>query len=592
MILSLLAAAYAQTVSAGASPELNAQLFRPTADAHGMLLTDLARRGVHNAVTGRLLGHYTHEPLVYQVEDGEKVALVGSVTQADLVGGYAYDRLRVGAVLPIYLMSTGDAAGNETGLGDVALDAKVTLLDPGDVPVGLGVQGRMELPTATVTAPLGDPNVGWELAAVADADLGDRVLLAANLGLQGGPSQSLENLTVNDYFVARVGPHVLLDPDNDIGTSLELSARSALPGDGAGAGTALEWLLGGHGRIPNSDAVLRAGAGTGLSSGLGTPDFRVVVGIGWEPPMVRDRDGDGIVDKDDTCPTEPEDLDGFEDVDGCPDPDNDGDTIVDTADQCIDVPEDLDGFSDDDGCPDPDNDEDGLADTADSCPDDPEDADGYADDDGCPEPEVTAVVKVQTVDGTELTVAKGSIDSADKSTTFVGAFDGGLAPGSYTILVNAPGYKTADATVTVGQTPFEHVVVMEPVPTKVVVTRDRIDLKDKIYFDTGKASIQKRSHGLLDDAVQILRDYPEIQKLRIEGHTDSRGSDTFNKKLSQDRADSVMNYFIEAGIDASRLTAVGYGEENPLDPAKTQEAYSKNRRVDFFVEVWEDQPTE
>jgi len=593
MILTLVAAAYAQTVSSGVSPDLNAQLFRPTVDGHGMLLTDVARRGVHNEFTGRLLGHYTREPLVYQVDDGDKLALVESVTQADLIGGFAYDRLRVGAVLPVYLLSTGVAVdGNETGLGDVALDAKLTALDPGDVPVGLAVQGRLELPTATVTAPLGDPNVGWELAAVADADLGDRVLLAANIGLQGGPSTALENVTVNDYFVARAGPHVLLDPDNDIGTSLEFSARSALPADGGGAGTALEWLLGGHGRIAQSNAVIRAGAGTGITGGMGTPDYRLVIGVGWEPPVVRDRDGDGIVDKDDACPTEPEDLDGFEDLEGCPDPDNDGDTILDVADRCVSDPEDHDGFEDDDGCPDPDNDQDGLADDVDACAYDAEDVDGFADADGCPEPEVPAAVRVQAVDGTVLTVAKGTIDSEKTSVAFVGGFEGGLVPGSYTVLVQAPGYKMADATVTVGEAAFEHVMTLEPVPTKVVVSRERIDLKDKIYFDTGKASIQSRSFELLDDAVQILVDYPEIKKLRIEGHTDSRGSESFNKDLSQRRADSVMTYFIDKGVDASRLSAVGFGEEKPLDPAKNQEAYTKNRRVDFFVELWEDTPTE
>jgi len=591
MIIVWTTLALAQT-TAGDSPQLNAQLFRPTADGQGFVLTDMARRGPHNEFSGRLLGSYTREPLVYQVDGGEKLALVESVTQADLIAGYAYDRLRVGAVLPIYLQSTGVAAGNETGLGDVALDARVTLLDPGDVPVGLGVQGRMELPTATVNAPLGDPNVGWELAAVADAGIGDRVLMAANLGLQGGPEQSLENVSVNDYFVARAGPHVLLDPDNDIGTSLELSARSALPGDGAGAGTSMEWLLGGHGRIAQSNAVVRGGFGTGITGGLGTPDYRVIFGIGWEPPLVYDQDGDGLVDRDDACPAEPEDIDGFEDLEGCPDPDNDRDGVLDVADQCIMEPEDVDTWQDDDGCPDPDNDGDGLVDVDDGCPLEAEDIDSWQDDDGCPEPEVHARVVVLDLEEKAIDTARGSVASGDDEMSFTGDFDGGLVPGTYTVFVQAPGYKSTDATMTVEGNDFEYVMYLESKPTKVVVTRDRIDLEDKIFFDTGRATIQKRSHAILDDAVQIMVDYPEIQKLRIEGHTDSRGSDSFNKDLSQRRADSVMQYFVDKGVDASRLSAVGFGEEKPLDPAKTREAYAKNRRVDFFVELWEDQPSE
>ncbi len=99
----------------------------------------------------------------------------------------------------------------------------------------------------------------------------------------------------------------------------------------------------------------------------------------------RDTDLDGLMDSVDECPLELEDIDGFEDVDGCPDPDNDGDEILDSDDACPDEAEDFDEFSDDDGCPDPDNDGDGIVDGDDVCPLDAEDFDGFEDDDGCPE---------------------------------------------------------------------------------------------------------------------------------------------------------------------------------------------------------------
>jgi len=92
-----------------------------------------------------------------------------------------------------------------------------------------------------------------------------------------------------------------------------------------------------------------------------------------------------IPDVDDECTMKPEDMDGFQDDDGCPDLDNDGDGIPDTDDQCKNTPEDVDGFEDKDGCPDPDNDGDGIKDAADKCPDEPEDIDGFQDDDGCPD---------------------------------------------------------------------------------------------------------------------------------------------------------------------------------------------------------------
>ncbi|MFW5921291.1 MAG: OmpA family protein, partial [Polyangiales bacterium] len=104
-----------------------------------------------------------------------------------------------------------------------------------------------------------------------------------------------------------------------------------------------------------------------------------------EPEGPSDRDGDGILDPDDECPDEPEDVDGFEDEDGCPDPDNDEDGILDEDDECPLEPEDVDGFEDEDGCPDPDNDGDGILDVDDECPDEPEVVNGVDDEDGCPD---------------------------------------------------------------------------------------------------------------------------------------------------------------------------------------------------------------
>ena len=100
-----------------------------------------------------------------------------------------------------------------------------------------------------------------------------------------------------------------------------------------------------------------------------------------------DSDQDGIVDRSDGCPKEAEDLDSFEDQDGCPDPDNDQDGLADASDKCPNEAEDADGFLDDDGCLDRDNDEDWIADAADRCPNEAEDADGHEDDDGCPDPD-------------------------------------------------------------------------------------------------------------------------------------------------------------------------------------------------------------
>ncbi len=112
-------------------------------------------------------------------------------------------------------------------------------------------------------------------------------------------------------------------------------------------------------------------------------DARKVVIKPPEPP--KDRDGDGIIDMEDMCPDDPEDIDEYNDEDGCPDPDNDKDSIEDESDKCPNDPEDFDEFEDEDGCPDPDNDQDTFLDPEDQCPNEPETVNGNKDYDGCPD---------------------------------------------------------------------------------------------------------------------------------------------------------------------------------------------------------------
>jgi nitrous oxidase accessory protein NosD len=100
---------------------------------------------------------------------------------------------------------------------------------------------------------------------------------------------------------------------------------------------------------------------------------------------ITDADADKVLGEKDQCQSIPEDLDGFEDEDGCPDFDNDNDGIYDNQDKCPNDPEDFDKFQDDDGCSDPDNDNDGIPDVKDTCISNKEVMNGYKDDDGCPD---------------------------------------------------------------------------------------------------------------------------------------------------------------------------------------------------------------
>jgi outer membrane protein OmpA-like peptidoglycan-associated protein len=258
---------------------------------------------------------------------------------------------------------------------------------------------------------------------------------------------------------------------------------------------------------------------------VGGPPVKVVVG---------DKDGDGIKDDVDKCPGEAEDRDGFEDEDGCPDLDNDKDGIPDLKDKCPNEAEDKDGFEDEDGCPDPDNDKDGILDAADKCPNDAEDKDGFEDEDGCPDPDNDK---------------DGIPDTSDKCPNDAGPADNNGCPKKY-----------------------EHIVVTEA----------KIELKQKVFFETNKAVIRPRSFPLLAEIGQVLASRPTMT-VRIEGHTDSQGKRARNMTLSQSRADSVRQFLIGLGVEASRLESKGFGPDQPIETNKTAAGREKNRRVEFFI---------
>jgi OmpA-OmpF porin, OOP family len=276
--------------------------------------------------------------------------------------------------------------------------------------------------------------------------------------------------------------------------------------------------------------------------------------VGPAEPKEGDRDGDGYDDAADSCPDEPEDFDGFEDEDGCPDKDNDGDGVLDAArlengrwvnlDQkdgldCRDMPEDIDGFEDDDGCPDPDNDKDGILDVDDACPNEPEDFDGWQDEDGCPDLDN---------DG------DGIPDDVDQCPDVAEDFDGDRDD--------------------------------DGCPDRAVqVDKCAIKLDGKIMFDSNKYDLNSKkfrdqNYKLLDDVVSVLNENKDIT-IEIGGHTDSKGSDKANEKLSQNRVNSVRDYLVNKGIDGGRVTAKGYGESMPVASNLDATGREQNRRVEF-----------
>jgi outer membrane protein OmpA-like peptidoglycan-associated protein len=117
----------------------------------------------------------------------------------------------------------------------------------------------------------------------------------------------------------------------------------------------------------------------------------------------------------------------------------------------------------------------------------------------------------------------------------------------------------------------------------VTLTQDRIQINGTVHFETGRALIQPRSFPLLDQVAKVLREHPDIQRVRIEGHSDSRGSAALNRRLSKERAESVRAYLVKQGVEASRLAAEGYGPDRPVASNDSAEGRASNRRVEFLI---------
>ena len=239
-------------------------------------------------------------------------------------------------------------------------------------------------------------------------------------------------------------------------------------------------------------------------------------------PKTKDRDGDGVIDKLDDCPKEA----GPAENNGCPWGDADGDGVLDNVDKC---PNEV-GPKENDGCPIIDTDGDGVIDTVDECVN----VVGPAENSGCPWTDA---------DG------DGILDKDDKC-------------------INEPGVKEN------GGCPVK--VVSE------VVLKKLNNYAKTILFDSGKSSLKAQSNVVLSDIATILKEYP-LSKFRIEGHTDSSGNNNANKVLSDNRANTVKTFLINNGISESRLSSVGYGEEQPITSNATREGRALNRRVEITL---------
>ncbi|HWO22902.1 MAG TPA: OmpA family protein [Kofleriaceae bacterium] len=162
-----------------------------------------------------------------------------------------------------------------------------------------------------------------------------------------------------------------------------------------------------------------------------------------------------------------------------------------------------------------------------------------------------------------------------------------LGPLLVSSLVSSLGILAGCSLFTVKQDPMP---VMEiradrppPGPDRVVLTASSIDIKDKVQFATGKAEILPESFSLLDDVAKVFTENEQIEVVQIEGHTDSTGTADINRKLSQQRAESVLKYLASKGVAKKRMVAKGFGPDRPIADNGDDVGREKNRRVEFNI---------
>lgn len=367
--------------------------------------------------------------------------------------------------------------------------------------------------------------------------------------------------------------------------------------------------------------VIGPGAAVGLGKGYGTPLYRVLAmawytmpsndtavdadddnTINWLDQCPGDKedldnysdsdgcpevdnDQDGLRDEADLCPIEAEDADGHNDGDGCPDPDNDQDLIADASDACPNEAEDVDGFNDTDGCPELDNDQDTVPDASDLCPSAKELLNGYQDADGCPD-DSTSHISGRISDAASGEAISATVTLGPEGTTIQTA-DGQFMfatniIGAAQLRVQSEGYLEATFALNISAaSDVTYAFSLEKPKARIQVTQTNITV-DPIFFVAGKATIEKRSADSLDVLAQYLRLNPTVS-MSIEGHTDDKGDDKSNAKLSARRAAAVVDALVDRGIETSRLTSIGYGEDRPLVPNDSEENRAQNRRVEFVL---------
>lgn len=591
--------------------DFSVERFSLAMDSQGVLDVEWGAVPTHKSWDIALWLGAADDPLVVSaVRDGDRDR-VGALVSQRIAGTLSasvslWSRFQVGVDLPLILSQDEDSITGVTmmdalsgfGLGDVRILPKVQLLFVDDHDVNLSIIPAVTLPSGSGEDYRGEDGVSFAPEIALGRALGPW-RLAGNLGYRARRNTEVANLAVEDELFARLGLGYRFSdaggPPLEIDVTASAATAASAPLDSF-AQNHLELRSGAAYRVAGPLLAVVAG-GLGLNEGFGTPDWRVLAGVRLSQHGDRDRDGDGILDRADACPKVAEDIDGFQDENGCPDPDNDNDGVPDRQDGAPDEPEDVDRYADADGVPDPDNDEDGILDQDDKCPDQAETRNDHLDDDGCPDevPDSDGDGLADNVDrcpqqpedNDSFEDSDGCPDLDNDKDQVADQADGcpdspGPAENRGCPDTDRDGDKVVDR---LDNCPDE---AGDPAnqgckQKQLVKIQDgKLEILEKVFFASNRARIRQRSFKLLRNVATVLAAHPDI-RIQVEGHTDDRGDDAHNLALSQQRAEAVVAFLVKQGIAAERLVPMGFGEVKPLEPNTTRAGRAKNRRVEFKI---------
>jgi large repetitive protein len=520
-----------------------------------------------------------------------------------------FDYVHVSFYLPLTIFQSAEFPGQKVGavdafgVGDLRMLVKGSIPLPKSQPYHLAVVSDFIIPSGNEDAYMGMAGPGWRNDVVFEfSRAGWGSIL--NLGYQIQADTEVYNIIDGDKIFYGLGGKVRLMGNFDAAVTMNGWISAVRPFYHAPE-NGLEMMFGLRYHF-DKDWQFEGGGGLPISGAYGVPLSRFSLGASYTYHLDLDKDNDGLLDFEDQCPDEPEDIDGQEDEDGCPDPDSDNDGLTDDVDGCPEEAEDMDGFEDEDGCPEPDNDEDGLLDSEDECPNEPEDIDDHKDHDGCLDEDDDGddvdnkddkcPDDKEDVDGFEDEDGCPDLDNDNDSVLDVDdkcpieaedidefededgcPEEDNDQDGIFDVKDKCP----LDAET------FNEFEDDDGCPDKrvqmVMIERDKIVIPQKIHFGSGKMKPLNKSIAVLKKVAEVLIKHPEVKKLEIQGHTDVLGKKSYNLKLSQQRAEAIKDVLTGFGVENNRLVAKGYGPEMLIDFRKTKKAHYHNRRVEFVV---------